>query len=53
MTAICVENDRINCSSLGREVLRLLGIKGSGSILVSLLHNGSVLVEKETVDVDA
>ncbi len=40
------EADRTICSSVGREVLRMLGVE-EGAVLVSLLRSGAVLVEKE------
>ena len=40
------QTEQLICSSLGREVLRMLGIE-EGSVFVSLLRSGVVLVEKE------
>jgi len=45
-----LEEQSVNsCTVLGFEILRLLGIK-QGSVLVSLLKSGAVLVEKDVGD---
>jgi len=41
-----IEESASSCTVLGREVLRILGIE-EGSVFVSLLRSGAVLVEKE------
>jgi hypothetical protein len=41
-----VETDQINCRILGQRILKLLGVT-AGQVQISLLKNGSVLVERE------